>query len=101
MKINSSIPPASSVIPFVCPHFNEYCYCCGVSWSKVVLYPITNCMVIKMDEEFQEYAGPTGSHSDLTGPSSICGNCKITLTVNTNAQLASWKKQFAKRRIEN
>ena len=60
-----------------------------------------NCMVIKMDEEFQEYAGPTGSHSDLTGPSSICSNCKITFTVNTNAQLASWKKQFAKRRIEN
>ena len=101
MIINSSIPPASSVIPFVCPHFNEYCYCCGVSWSKVVLYPITNCMALKMDKEFQEYAGPTGSHSDLTGPSSICGNCKITLTVNTNAQLDSWKKQFAKRRIEH
>ena len=34
-------------------------------------------------------------------PSSICGNCKITLTFNTNAQLASWKKQLAKRRIEH
>ena len=41
------------------------------------------------------------ANSDLTGPSSICVDCKITLTVNTNAQLTSWKKQFAKKRIEN